>query len=121
MHRKALGRGLEALIPAATVAPVSTSTAVEAAPAPAATIAPVGDVVQKLSIDLIGANPFQPRTRFDDESLREPLLVDVVPARHASIICRRRLGHITHRRMPGRETTLPPAAAGDSSRLRPWR
>jgi len=59
MHRKALGKGLEALIPSA----VATSTLDPAAPAP--------DGVRELPIEEIGPNPFQPRTRFDDESLQE--------------------------------------------------
>ena len=54
MHRKALGRGLEALIPAATeVVDDRAGTPREL---------PVGE---------IGPNPFQPRTRFDDAALKE--------------------------------------------------
>jgi ParB family chromosome partitioning protein len=54
MHRKALGRGLEALIPGATEgAPDRTSGA------------------QMLPLEEIGPNPFQPRTRFDDAALQE--------------------------------------------------
>ena len=56
MHRKALGRGLDALIPTATSA--------------TATMEP-GAGVHPLPIEEIGANPFQPRTRFDNESLAE--------------------------------------------------
>jgi ParB family chromosome partitioning protein len=58
MHRKALGRGLEALIP--------TSTATE-------TLEPrkAGSGVEQIPIEMIGANPFQPRTRFDDSTLKE--------------------------------------------------
>ena len=54
MHRKALGRGLEALIP-----PVAEGSD-ERAGAP-----------RQLSVGDIGPNPFQPRTRFDDVALRE--------------------------------------------------
>ena len=54
MHRKALGRGLEALIP------VVVESGDERAGA--ARQLPVGD---------IGPNPFQPRTRFDDAALKE--------------------------------------------------
>ena len=50
MHRKVLGRGLEALIPSA----VGTMDG----PQPGVRELPVAD---------IGANPFQPRSRFDDE------------------------------------------------------
>jgi ParB family chromosome partitioning protein len=60
MHRKALGRGLEALIP--------TATATE-------TLEPrragSGNGVEQIPIEMIGSNPFQPRTRFDDASLKE--------------------------------------------------
>jgi len=54
MHRKALGRGLEALIP-------STTTVLDATPAG----------VRELTIADIGPNPFQPRSRFDDEAIQE--------------------------------------------------
>ncbi len=64
MHRKALGRGLEALIPGA--------------PPPAGMVAAVGipideraHGVQEVSLDEIRPNPFQPRTRFADEGLQE--------------------------------------------------
>lgn len=53
--RKVLGRGLEALIPGAA--------AVEQ-PQP-------GERVVDVSIDLVDANPFQPRKRFDDSRLKE--------------------------------------------------
>jgi len=56
MHRKALGRGLEALIPS----PVATAT-VEGRPAG----------VRELPISEIGSNPFQPRQHFDDDAIRE--------------------------------------------------
>jgi len=55
MHRKALGRGLDALIP------VSSPTATEEL-APGA---------RELPISEIGSNPFQPRSRFDDDAIRE--------------------------------------------------
>ena len=63
MHRKALGRGLDALIPGAG------STAV-AEPVPAG--------VREIPTADIGTNPFQPRTRFDDASLQE--LADSIKA-----------------------------------------
>jgi ParB family chromosome partitioning protein len=68
MQRKALGRGLEALISGAGSAAVQTgdhATAIDTMERPstgAPLMVPVGD---------IGPNPHQPRTRFDDESLRE--------------------------------------------------
>ena len=55
MHRKALGRGLDALIP------VSSPTATEE-------LAPG---VRELPISEIGSNPFQPRSRFEDDAIRE--------------------------------------------------
>ena len=56
MHRKALGRGLEALIPTAT-----GTTTLEAQ----------SSGVREIRTEDVGPNPFQPRTRFDDESLGE--------------------------------------------------
>jgi ParB family transcriptional regulator, chromosome partitioning protein len=53
MHRKALGRGLEALIPAAADSDRASAGA------------------QLLPVEDIGPNPFQPRTRFDDSALQE--------------------------------------------------
>jgi len=55
MHRKALGKGLEALIPGA-----STDT-----------LDPPRSGVREIQIDEIGTNPFQPRTRFDDQGIRD--------------------------------------------------
>lgn len=56
MHRKALGRGLEALIPA-----VSATAAMDGRTAG----------VLEIPLSDIGPNPFQPRTRFDDEAIKE--------------------------------------------------
>ena len=61
MHRKALGRGLEALIPV---------------PATMDELGPSG--VQEISIAEVGPNPFQPRTRFDEQALLE--LTDSIKA-----------------------------------------
>src|SRR2546422_1364587 len=54
MHRKALGRGLDALIPAS-----GGTTTLERGG------------FQELPIDEIAPNPFQPRLRFDDDAIRE--------------------------------------------------
>ncbi len=54
MHRKALGRGLEALIPAATAV-------LDGAPSG----------VRDLAVADIAPNPFQPRSRFDDDAIQE--------------------------------------------------
>ena len=74
MVRKALGRGLEALIPAA------------AEPAEGATGAP-----RQLAIAEVSPSPFQPRTRFEDTALQElaasikatGVLQPVIVRRHA--------------------------------------
>jgi ParB family chromosome partitioning protein len=57
MHRKALGRGLEALIP---VSPSSLATMDERLTAS-----------RELSVEEIGTNPYQPRTNFDDAAIQE--------------------------------------------------
>jgi ParB family chromosome partitioning protein len=57
MHRKVLGRGLEALIP-----PSDTAMALPEAPQ--------GGTLELL-VDEIVANPYQPRTHFDDEAIQE--------------------------------------------------
>jgi len=54
MHRKALGRGLEALIPAA-------SAVLDGAPSG----------IREIPVSDIGPNPFQPRSRFDDDAIQE--------------------------------------------------
>ncbi len=58
MHRKALGRGLEALIPGAAGTAVADGT-------------PPSAGVREIAVDDIGPNPFQPRTRFNDEAIEE--------------------------------------------------
>ena len=56
MHRKALGRGLEALIPSGPAT---------------ATLEQRESGLRELPIDDIGPNPYQPRTHFDDEAIQE--------------------------------------------------
>jgi ParB family chromosome partitioning protein len=56
MTRKALGRGLEALIPVG-----SPTEVLEHGP----------DGIELLTIENIGPNPFQPRSRFDEQALQE--------------------------------------------------
>ena len=65
MTRKVLGRGLDALISGDTAA-----VATDGLPAHAATT--------EVAIDVISPNPFQPRKRFDDTTLRE--LADSIKA-----------------------------------------
>jgi ParB family transcriptional regulator, chromosome partitioning protein len=60
MHRKVLGRGLEALIPGAGAAAGSG----------AATTEPKGGVTE-IMVEDVAPNPHQPRVRFDDEAIRE--------------------------------------------------
>jgi len=92
MTRKALGRGLEALISGDTA-----SVATEGLP-------PAQAGVAEVAIDTIGPNPFQPRTRFDEAGLKEladsirttgviqPLLVRRVgPGDHQLVAGERRL------------------------------
>ena len=67
MTRKVLGRGLEALISSSTAAEAASGRAA-VAEAPAS---PAAGNVSQLPITSIGANPFQPRRRFDDDSLSE--------------------------------------------------
>src|SRR5262245_38790996 len=54
MQRKALGRGLEALIPPVTAV-------LDAAP----------PAVRELTVEDISPNPFRPRTRFNDDAIQE--------------------------------------------------
>jgi ParB family chromosome partitioning protein len=63
--RKALGRGLESLLPAAR--------GIQAAIPGAATLPqqPAGEMVRDLPVELIDRNPYQTRTHFDDIALNE--------------------------------------------------
>lgn len=65
MSRKALGRGLDALIPGAAATAVMEPSSGTAG-------------VREIPIMDIGPNPYQPRTRFDEEALRE--LADSIKA-----------------------------------------
>ena len=91
MNRKVLGRGLEALIP--TVHP-GAGLAIEDARAAG---------IREIAVEDIGPNPYQPRTRFDDEGLRDlaasikatgvlqPILVRQDPAGFTLVAGERRL------------------------------
>jgi ParB family chromosome partitioning protein len=72
MSKKVLGRGLGALISSA-----DASEAVEGRQ-PLAVAVATDAGISELAIQDIGANPFQPRKRFDDDSLRE--LADSIKA-----------------------------------------
>ena len=60
MHRKVLGRGLEALISTSAAAAATTGIPETA-----------GSSTRGIHIADIEPNPFQPRTRFDDDAIRE--------------------------------------------------
>src|SRR5437016_5589084 len=64
MHRKALGRGLDALIPGANTSSTGPGVglAEEHADQPG---------LREVPIEEISPNPHQPRTRFDDDAIRE--------------------------------------------------
>ncbi len=69
MPRNALGKGLGALIREPEPQAASSSgAATAAAPAP---VTSVGAGPQMIDIELIGPSPYQPRTRFREESLEE--------------------------------------------------
>ena len=69
MPRNALGKGLGALIREPEPQAVSSSgAATAAAPAP---VTSIGSGPQMIDIELIGPSPYQPRTRFREESLEE--------------------------------------------------
>jgi len=63
--RKALGRGLETLLPAAR----GIQAAIPGQPA--APAQPVGDAVRDIPVELIDRNPYQTRTHFDETALNE--------------------------------------------------
>jgi len=68
--RKALGRGLDSLLPKTPVAPQVPVAGAPAA-AVAAPAAPVGEAVQQIAVELIDRNPYQTRTSVNDTSLQE--------------------------------------------------
>jgi ParB family transcriptional regulator, chromosome partitioning protein len=59
--RKALGRGLDSLLPARS----------PAAQQPATAAAPAGEMILQIPIDKIERNPYQTRTRFEETALQE--------------------------------------------------
>jgi ParB family chromosome partitioning protein len=65
--RKALGRGLESLLPRTASAPPSAA-APAAAPGPAA---PSGEEVCEIPLELLDPNPYQTRTHMDEAALEE--------------------------------------------------
>jgi ParB family transcriptional regulator, chromosome partitioning protein len=67
--RRALGKGLESLLPSRPVAPV-VSVSAAAAPAGVPQEAPTGRPLEIL-LELIERNPLQTRTRFDETQLNE--------------------------------------------------
>jgi len=60
--RKALGRGLDTLLPAARGIQASV---------PAAPQQPAGDSVREIPVEMIDRNPYQTRTHFDETALNE--------------------------------------------------
>ena len=66
--RKALGRGLDSLLPKKAAIPAAAPP--QSGPAPAAA-APAGETIQQIPIELIHGNPYQTRTTVNDESLAE--------------------------------------------------
>lgn len=82
--RRALGRGLDSLLPsgprpvpspAVMPPPAVPPAVVQGAAAPAivaqAEVRPQGDVVQQIALDHIDENPYQTRRRFDESALQE--------------------------------------------------
>jgi len=68
--RKALGRGLETLLPsrAATQPPVAMPVAIHAAAAP---MQAAGEAVRHIPVDLIDRNPYQTRSHINEAALTE--------------------------------------------------
>jgi ParB family transcriptional regulator, chromosome partitioning protein len=96
MHRKALGRGLDALIPTG-----AASATIESRPAGAG----------EISIDQIGANPFQPRKHFDDEAIAE-LAASIRATGVLQPILVRRLGSAEYQIVAGERRLRAAGVAG---------
>ena len=76
--KKALGKGLDALIqrglnrPAAVPSAAPAVATLKSAPTPApVAVAPPGEAVLKIEVGQIRANRFQPRTKFEQEALED--------------------------------------------------
>jgi ParB family chromosome partitioning protein len=75
--RRALGRGLDSLLPSGPRVVAATAPAVMPPPVPApARVAEIqaraeGDVVEQIPLDLIDENPYQTRRSFDSDALNE--------------------------------------------------
>jgi ParB family chromosome partitioning protein len=67
MTRKALGKGLSALLP--DTAPVASVPIAAAKPLAAPSVSATG--LQEIALDRIDASPFQPRVHFDEQGLGE--------------------------------------------------
>jgi ParB family chromosome partitioning protein len=68
--RKALGRGLATLLPAARgIQPSTTAPSIPGHPAPS--LPPAADAVRDIPVELIDRNPYQTRTHFDETALNE--------------------------------------------------
>jgi len=68
--RKALGRGLESLLPRTTPAPPPVPPA-EATPTPAPAFDPSAEAVREIPLELLDPNPYQTRTHLDEAALEE--------------------------------------------------
>jgi ParB family chromosome partitioning protein len=75
--RRALGRGLDSLLPSGPrVVPAAPATVMPAPAVVAGRVAEIqaraeGDVVEQIALDLIDENPYQTRTAFDAAALQE--------------------------------------------------
>jgi ParB family transcriptional regulator, chromosome partitioning protein len=72
--RRALGRGLDSLLPSGprlATAPVPAPAIPVTELAEKRAALPAGDAVQQIALDLIEHNPYQTRTSFDEEALKE--------------------------------------------------